>query len=81
MVNHPAHYTKAGHKECIEEMIDLYGIEYVAIWCKLTAYKYKYRAGLKEGNTARQDYKKMQWYTNKYYELADQALKIKRTGE
>lgn len=80
-VNHPKHYKKEGKKECIDEMIDLYGVEYVAIWCKLTAYKYRYRAGLKPDNTSDQDIAKLKWYTNKYYELTDQALKKKRTGD
>lgn len=69
MINHPDHYNKIGHKECIEEMIDLYGVTQVCIWCKLTAYKYRYRHGLKPDNPDDQDLAKEQWYLNKYYEL------------
>lgn len=28
MVNHPTHYNIPGRKECIEEMIDRFGVEY-----------------------------------------------------
>ena len=60
-VNHPSHYNKPGHKECIEEMRDLFGDYEVGIWCYITAYKYLYRAGLKDGNSKQQDYDKALW--------------------
>ena len=41
MVNHPSHYNLPNRKECIDEMIDIYGINDVAKWCEITAYKYK----------------------------------------
>lgn len=63
-VNHPSHYNKPGHKECIEEMRDLFGDYEVGIWCYITAYKYLYRAGLKDGNSKQQDYNKALWYYN-----------------
>lgn len=69
-VNHPQHYTKEGHKECILEMIDVFGIEAVRTFCLLNAFKYQYRAGLKDGNSFEQDTAKFTWYMNKYYELA-----------
>lgn len=69
MVNHPSHYNLPNRKECIDEMIDKYGSENVEIWCILTAYKYWYRAGNKDGNTAVQDLAKGKWYTNKAEEL------------
>ena len=65
-VNHPAHYNKPGRKECIEEMIDLFGVEEVKIFCKLNAYKYQYRHDLKGGI---EDLAKMTWYKNKFEAL------------
>ena len=68
-VNHPAHYNIPGRKECIEEMIDKWGFELTAIWCEMTAYKYEYRAGLKDGNSKEQDMAKRDWYLRKAKEI------------
>lgn len=65
-VNHPSHYCKEGRKECIEEMLDLFGIDEVKSFCKLNVYKYRYRHDLKNGQ---EDLKKAEWYQNKYDEL------------
>ena len=65
-VNHPSHYCKEGRKECIEEMLDLFGIDEVKSFCKLNVYKYKYRHDLKGGQ---EDLKKAEWYQNKHDEL------------
>lgn len=67
MINHPSHYNLPGRKECIDEMIDIYGIKDVAKWCEITAYKYKYRAGHK-GSVA-EDMSKVEWYMDKAREL------------
>lgn len=67
MVNHPSHYNLPNRKECIDEMIDIYGLKDVAKWCEITAYKYKYRAGHKDSLT--QDVQKAIWYTIKAHEL------------
>jgi len=56
------YYTKAKHKECIVEMRDKYGEYAVYCFCKCNAYKYLYRAGLKENNPALQDWEKAKWY-------------------
>jgi hypothetical protein len=69
MVNHPAHYNLSGRKECIDEMIDLYGKEKVALWCEMTAYKYDYRKGTKDGNSMEQELAKIRWYLDKAKEL------------
>lgn len=61
-VNHPAHYNRPGQKECIEEMQEVYGTDAVYHFCLLNAYKYRYRAGRKSGNTADDDLKKAEWY-------------------
>lgn len=56
------YYTKSKHKECITEMCDLFGDYAVYKFCICNAYKYAYRAGLKENNPAIQDYEKIKWY-------------------
>ena len=68
MVNHPSHYNLPDRKECIDEMIDIYGLKDVAKWCEITAYKYKYRAGHK--GPAVEDMHKAIWYTAKAHELS-----------
>lgn len=65
-VNHPKHYNIPGRKECIEEMLDLFGVEAVKTFCKLNAYKYQYRHELKGGA---EDLAKAEWYLNKVNEL------------
>lgn len=67
MVNHPSHYNLPDRKECIDEMIDIYGLDDVAKWCEITAYKYKYRAGHK--GSVVEDMGKAAWYTIKAREL------------
>lgn len=67
MVNHPSHYNLPDRKECIDEMIDIYGLKDVAKWCEITAYKYKYRAGHK--GPAVEDMGKAAWYMDKAHEL------------
>lgn len=66
-VNHPSHYNLPDRKECIDEMIDIYGLKDVAKWCEITAYKYKYRAGHKDSFA--QDIQKASWYMVKAREL------------
>ena len=67
LVNHPKHYNTEGRKECIEEMMCSYGPKVVASFCLLSAYKYLYRAGEKEGNSREQDIAKACWYLD-YFE-------------
>lgn len=69
MVNHPSHYQsmdKEHNIECIDAMIAAFGRYEVAVFCKLNAMKYIWRASSKGGN---QDINKAQWYLNKYKEL------------
>lgn len=63
-VDHPSHYNKPGKKECIEEMRERFGDLAVYWFCKLNAFKYNYRDGDKEGNSAEQDAAKADWYDN-----------------
>lgn len=70
MVNHPAHYQRDG-KECIDCMIEEFGVKAVIDFCICNAYKYRFRAGHKEGNTREQDMAKADWYLKKAKELLD----------
>lgn len=68
-VKHPAHYNRDGGMECIDEMILVFGIQETMSFCKLNAWKYRYRAGLK--GSAEEDIAKSDWYLNKYKELKE----------
>lgn len=76
MVNHPSHYCRPGRKECIDEMIDLYGIEATEQWCRMTAYKYHYRMGLKDDPA--QEIGKAEWYERKADELRKRTFEENR---
>lgn len=73
-VNHPAHYNMEGRKECIEEMIDIFGVEEVKSFCKLNVYKYRYRFALKNGE---EDLRKADWYEKKLLELEIRPRKLR----
>lgn len=62
MVNHPKHYNIPGRKECIDEMVDIFGEENTVIWSIMTAYKYGYRIGNKD--EVSQEQGKIDWYEN-----------------
>ena len=59
-VSHPAHYQ--GKHECIDLMREIYGDEAVRHFCICNAYKYRFRAGAKQGETAQSDIAKAEWY-------------------
>ncbi len=59
-VEHPAHY--AGPHECIKVMEALFGVEDVKGFCRCNSFKYRFRAGKKEGASAEQDLAKAQFY-------------------
>ena len=67
-VNHPDHYQKNG-KECIDVMVERFGVTATINFCELNTFKYEWRAGEKEGNSKEQDLKKAEWYRNKAEEL------------
>ena len=64
-VTYPSHYTQ-GKVQCIEAMESAFGKEAVAIWAKLNAFKYIWRAEHKNGM---EDIDKAIWYLNKFKEL------------
>lgn len=66
-VDHPAHYKRDGAMECIDEMLIVFGKEAVINFCLCNAYKYRYRAGLKDNKE--EDLAKSDWYIKKAAEL------------
>ena len=56
-VNHPNHYQ--GKHECIEVMRHMFGDSAVRAFCKCNAFKYRFRAAMKNGD---EDIKKAEWY-------------------
>lgn len=73
-VNHPSHYQKDG-KECIDVMLEVYGIQAVIHFCECNAFKYRWRAGMKEGESAEVDLKKAQWYEDYRENLINNTIK------
>lgn len=69
-VNHPAHYQ--GKHECIDIMRVLFGDEAVKGFCKCNAFKYRFRAGRKEENTAEQDILKAEWYEDYLFKMENE---------
>lgn len=68
-VDHPDHY-KTGSLECIEVMVQVFGVEVTANFCRLNAFKYLWRSNLKGGV---EDIQKAAWYLRKYLELKGEA--------
>lgn len=64
-VNHPAHY-ETGKYECIEVMVEVFGVDAVQTYCRLNAFKYLWRAFKKNGI---EDIQKAAWYLNKFLML------------
>lgn len=73
-VNHPSHYQKGG-KECIDVMLELYGIQAVIHFCECNAFKYRWRAGLKTGESTEVDLKKAKWYEDYRENLINNTIK------
>lgn len=59
-VNHPSHYQ--GKYECIELMRVVFGDNAVADFCRCNSFKYRFRAGKKDGASAAEDLAKASWY-------------------
>lgn len=76
-VNHPLHYT--GSIECIDAMIQQYGVDTVLSFCLCNAFKYLFRCN-KKHKTPIEDIKKAQWYINKYIELYEQNNKDRNSN-
>lgn len=66
-VSHPSHY--AGPHECIDLMKALFGKDDVMAFCKCNSFKYRFRAGRKEGSPAEEDLKKAEFYEDLLIEM------------
>lgn len=66
----PSHYTSGAH-ECIDVMEAMFGTYATADFCRLNAFKYRFRAGAKPGESVDRDIKKAEWYETKLMELND----------
>lgn len=66
-IDHPSYYQ--GKRECIELMRVHYGIEAVKSFCRLNAFKYRYRASRKNGE---EDIKKAEWYEEYLFDIESQ---------
>lgn len=71
-INHPDRY-KRHNMECIDEMVEVFGIEAVIGFCKCNAWKYRYRV------TCEEDQKKADWYLVKLKEL-NGLLEVQQHG-
>lgn len=73
-VSHPPYYQ--GKHECIDLMYAMFGSYELMVFCKLNAYKYRFRAGKKDGSSFEEDIAKAEWYENKYMELHEECKRI-----
>lgn len=73
-INHPSHYQKGG-KECIDVMLEVHGIQTVIAFCTGNAFKYRWRAGMKKGESAEVDLKKAKWYEDYRENLINNTIK------
>ena len=67
-VDHPPHYNNYS-VECVDMMERIWGAEATALWCEMTAFKYRMRMGTKPSNPIQQDLEKELWYLRKAKEL------------
>ena len=70
MVKNPKHYNNYSI-EVIDMMESIWGKEQTALWCEMTAYKYRMRVGTKPDNPIEQDLAKEKWYLDKAKELRE----------
>lgn len=68
MVDHPKHYNTYDI-ETIEMMLRIWGPEATALWCTMTAFKYRMRMGTKPTSPVAEDLEKETWYLNKANEI------------
>ena len=73
MVDHPTHYNQYDI-EVIDMIIKIWGPEAAALWCDITAFKYRMRMGTKPDNSIEQDIKKEQWYLKKSKEIRENLI-------
>ena len=57
-INHPNHYNREDAMECIDELIQVFGKTYVQHFCLCNVWKYRYRAGQKDSESAIKDFQR-----------------------
>jgi hypothetical protein len=67
-VNHPAHYE--GKIECIDAMVECFGVDAVADYSLCNAFKYLWRC-MKKHDDPKEDVMKARWYLDKFLELEE----------
>ena len=65
MVSHPSHYNNYD-VEVLDMIERIWGKKACADWCKITAFKYRMRLGLKPDNPIEQDLEKEDFYLKEY---------------
>ena len=73
----PSHY-KDGDKEVWEMMIDVYGLDAYLNFCLLNAFKYRMRAGKKQGADYSDDIKKAIWYETQAKKLKNESNHLQK---
>ena len=64
----PEHYKGHG-VETIDKMVRIWGVAAVALYCEITAFKYRDRIGRKPGEPVERELEKIRWYEEKAAEL------------
>lgn len=68
MVNEPPHYMQHA-MECIDEMVEVFGVDAVIHYCMCNVWKYRYRAPFK--SNAEEDNMKSDWYMHAIHDLKE----------
>ena len=68
MVNEPPHY-KQHVMQCIDEMVEVFGVDAVISYCMCNVWKYRYRAPFK--GDAEEDNMKSDWYMHAISDLRE----------
>lgn len=68
MVNEPPHYMQHA-MECIDEMVEVFGVDAVISYCMCNVWKYRYRAPFKDD--ADEDNMKSDWYMHAMRDLKE----------
>ena len=81
MVNEPPHY-KQHVMQCIDEMVEVFGVDAVISYCMCNVWKYRYRAPYK--GDADEDNMKSDWYMHAIRDLKEHgrvhSFKIVKNG-
>lgn len=67
----PGHYGAGAEHECIDVMLQQFGMDAAMHFCNLNAFKYLFRCQRK--GRAEEDMRKAKWYIDKYLELSTAA--------